>query len=91
MFEMMKLMMLCGTVVVIAFVVLLAMPKSELRMFLMPIVGWTFAIFAGVYCLSPVDIIPEIVAGPFGLIDDVGMAIAGIAAAKAAMRSKEEA
>ena len=37
MFEMMKLMMLCGTGIVIAFVVLLAMPKSELRSVLMPI------------------------------------------------------
>ena len=91
MLETIKLLMMCGTVIVIAFGVLLAMPKSELRTFLMPIVGWTFAVFAGVYCLSPVDVIPEIVAGPFGLIDDVGMAIAGFAAAKAAIKAKQEA
>jgi uncharacterized membrane protein YkvA (DUF1232 family) len=90
MFEIIKLMMLCGTGIVIAFVVLLAMPKSELRSVLMPIVGWAFAIFAGVYCLSPVDVVPEIVAGPFGLIDDIGVAIAGFAAAKAAMKAKDE-
>lgn len=90
MWETFKWLMLCGTSIVIAFGVLLAMPKSELRSFLMPIVGWTFAIFAGVYCLSPVDVVPEIVAGPFGLIDDVGMAIAGFAAAKAAMKAKDE-
>lgn len=90
MLETFKWLMLCGTSIVIAFSVLLAMPKSELRTFLMPIVGWTFAIFAGVYCLSPVDVVPEIVAGPFGLIDDVGMAIAGFAAAKAAMNAKND-
>ena len=90
MWETFKWLMLCGTSIVIAFGVLLAMPKSELRSFLMPIVGWTFAIFAGGYCLSPVDVVPELVAGPFGLIDDVGMAIAGFAAAKAAMKAKDE-
>ena len=37
MFEMIKLLMLCGTGIVIAFVVLLAMPKSELRSVLMQI------------------------------------------------------
>lgn len=90
MLETFKWLMLCGTSIVIAFGVLLAMPKSELRSFLMPIVGWTFALLAGMYCLSPVDVIPEIVAGPFGLIDDVGMAIAGFAAAKAAMNAKND-
>lgn len=90
MLETFKWLMVCGTLIVIAFGVLLAMPKSELRSFLMPIVGWTFAIFAGAYCLSPVDVVPEIVAGPFGLIDDVGMAIAGFAAAKAAMNAKND-
>ena len=47
MLEIFKLMMLCGTGIVIAFVVLLAMPKSELRSVLMPIVGWAMAIFCG--------------------------------------------
>ena len=90
MFEMLKLMMLCGMVVVVAFLVLLAMPKSELRSVLMPIVGWAMAIFCAMYAISPVDIIPEAVLGPFGLIDDVGAVIVGISAAKAAMAAKDE-
>ena len=89
MFEMIKLMMLCGTVVVIAFVVLLAMPKSELRSVLMPIVGWAMAIFCGFYAISPIDIMPEAVLGPFGLIDDIGAVVVGINAAKMAMRAKD--
>ena len=89
MFEMIKLMMLCGTVVVIAFVVLLAMPKSELRSVLMPIVGWAMAIFCGFYAISPIDILPEAVLGPFGLIDDIGAVIVGISSAKAAMKAKD--
>ena len=89
MFEMIKLMMLCGTVVVIEFVVLLAMPKSELRSVLMPIVGWAMAIFCGFYAISPIDIMPEAVLGPFGLIDDIGAVIVGISSAKAAMKAKD--
>ena len=89
MFEMMKLMMLCGTGIVIAFVVLLALPKSELRSVLMPIVGWAMAIFCGFYAISPIDIMPEAVLGPFGLIDDIGADVVGINAAKMAMRAKD--
>ena len=89
MFEMIKLLMLCGTVVVIEFVVLLAMPKSELRSVLMPIVGWAMAIFCGFYAISPIDILPEAVLGPFGLMDDIGAVIVGISSAKAAMKAKD--
>ncbi len=89
MFEMIKLLMLCGTGIVIAFVVLLAMPKSELRSVLMPIVGWAMAIFCGFYAISPIDILPEAVLGPFGLMDDIGAVIVGISSAKAAMKAKD--
>ena len=80
---------LCGTLLAVAFVVLLALPKSELRSFLMPIVGWAMAIFCGLYAISPVDIVPEALLGPFGLVDDVGAVITGIAAARTAMKAKE--
>ena len=90
MFETIKVMMLCGMAVVIAFLILLAMPKSELRKVLMPIVGWAMAIFCGIYAISPVDIAPEAVLGPFGLIDDIGAVVMGVTAAKAAMRASEE-
>ena len=33
---------------------------------------WFVVILAIVYVLSPADIIPEMVAGPIGLTDDVG-------------------
>lgn len=89
MIEMIKLVMLCGTGIVIAFVVLLAMPKSELRSVLMPIAGWAMAIFCGFYAISPIDILPEAVLGPFGLIDDIGAVIVGISSAKAAMKAKD--
>lgn len=89
--ETLKMLVLCGTATVIAFLVLLAMPKSELRSVLMPIVGWAMAIFCGIYAISPIDVVPEAVLGPFGLVDDIGAVIAGISAAKAAMNASSEA
>ena len=90
MFEMLKLMMLCGMVVVVAFLVLLAMPKSELRSVMMPIVGWAMAVFSGLYVLSPVDLVPEALLGPIGIVDDIGAIFVGISAAKMAMAAKDE-
>ena len=87
---MIQLLLLCGTVLTLAFVVLLSLPKSELRTFLMPIVGWAMAIFCGIYAISPVDVVPEVVLGPFGLIDDIGAVVAGIGAARMAMNAKNE-
>jgi hypothetical protein len=70
--------------------VLLALPKSKLSEFLMPIIGWCFALFCGAYILSPVDLVPELVTGPFGLIDDAGALVAGICAARAALTSQRK-
>ena len=81
-------MMVCGTMLGLAFFVLLSMPQSQLRAFLLPIVGWGVAIFCGIYCISPVDIMPEALLGPFGLVDDLGAAAAGLAAAGIAMTSR---
>ena len=41
--------MICGTLLVLAFLVLLSMPKSQLRFFLLEILGWTGAALAGLY------------------------------------------
>lgn len=63
------------------FIYLLSSPNSRLRSVVLPIVGWCFALFCGIYALSPLDFLPEAFLGPFGLIDDVGAVAAGIAAA----------
>ena len=86
-----QLLITCGSLLVFAFLVLLAMPQSRLREVFMPIVGWTLALFCGAYCISPVDIIPEIALGPFGLIDDLGVGALGIAAAIAAYKAGKHA
>jgi uncharacterized membrane protein YkvA (DUF1232 family) len=87
MVQMFNTVVLVGGGLTALLVILLAMPQSRLRNFLMPIIGWCFALFCGAYILSPVDIIPEALLGPFGLVDDAGALIAGICAASAAIRS----
>lgn len=37
-------------------------------------------ILAGIYLLSPVDLLPEMFLGPFGLVDDAGALIYILAA-----------
>jgi uncharacterized membrane protein YkvA (DUF1232 family) len=44
-------------------------------------------VLAGLYIVSPIDFIPEIIAGPFGLVDDAA-AFAVIIALLAGARSK---
>jgi len=80
----------CGSLILLAFMILLAMPNSELKKFLMPIIGWCLAIFCGIYCVSPVDIVPEAFLGPFGLVDDIGAAVLGFSAASMARKAAKE-
>lgn len=89
-FEMLQHLMTCGALVVVAFLITLALPQSKLRAVLMPIVGWAMAIFCAFYAISPIDIIPEAMLGPFGLVDDIGAVVAGISAARMAMSPQEE-
>lgn len=72
------------------FVILLALPNSRLREVAMPIILWTFVALSGAYVLSPVDLVPEIVLGPLGVIDDLGVGAAGIGAAITALRSSKQ-
>ena len=81
-----QLMFVCGTILAATFAVLLSLPESKLRDFLMPIIGWCVAIFCGIYCISPIDIVTEAIFGPFGLIDDLGALVTGITAARMAMK-----
>lgn len=80
----------CGTVLAVTFAVLLSLPQSKLREFLLPIIAWCAAIFCGIYCISPIDIVPEALLGPFGLVDDIGALVTGIAAARLAMSQSKD-
>lgn len=82
-----QLLIFCGTAIVLGLMTLLSLPQSQLRATLLPILQWAFVIFCGIYCLSPVDLVPEALLGPLGLADDALMAIAGVASAIAARKA----
>jgi uncharacterized membrane protein YkvA (DUF1232 family) len=86
-FTFLAVLALCGTALAVAMMVLVNMPKSPLRDMLVQIVGWLFAVFCALYCISPIDILPEAFLGPFGLVDDVGAAVVGVMSAMAAYRA----
>lgn len=77
MLELLNTLVTMGTLVVITFLVLLALPACQLRNFLMPFVKIGIVALCGAYVLSPIDIMPEIVLGPFGMVDDLGAAVGG--------------
>jgi uncharacterized membrane protein YkvA (DUF1232 family) len=86
-FSFLAVIALCGTALAIAMLWLVNMPRSPLRDLLVQVVGWLFAIFCAIYCISPIDFLPEAFLGPFGLIDDVGAAVVGVMSAMAAYRA----
>ncbi len=87
MYEMFQMLIICGTVLMAAFLILLAMPQSKLREFLMPFVGWAVAALSTIYIVSPIDIVPDFIPVA-GWLDDGGALITGIAGAVMAMTSK---
>lgn len=89
-FEFLKLLVIVGGFLLAVFMILLAMPKSKFRDFLRPIIGICFALLCGAYVISPVDVLPEIALGPFGLIDDLGVLIAGVSSARMALRGGKD-
>ena len=89
-FKTMQLALGCGTLLLLAFLVLLALPNSRLRAVVMPVVSWLMVIACGFYVVSPLDVIPEAMFGPFGLVDDIGAGLVGYAAYKLATKPKEE-
>jgi uncharacterized membrane protein YkvA (DUF1232 family) len=86
-FSFLAVLALCGTALAIAMLWLVNMPRSPLRDLLVQVVGWLFAIFCAIYCISPIDVLPEAILGPFGLVDDVGAAAVGLMSAMAAYRA----
>jgi uncharacterized membrane protein YkvA (DUF1232 family) len=89
MLEMMRLMVICGTVVVVAFLVLLAIPQSTLRAVLLEVIGWVGAAFALLYGVSPIDALPDFIP-VVGWVDDVAVLGGGIFAAVTALRAGRE-
>jgi uncharacterized membrane protein YkvA (DUF1232 family) len=89
MWDLLKLIVFCGTLVLITFLILLALPKSRLRSLMVEIFGWGTAAAAAVYVISPIDFIPDFIP-VIGWVDDIGAAVGGIAAAMSAMSARRD-
>jgi uncharacterized membrane protein YkvA (DUF1232 family) len=79
----------CGTLLILAFLILLAMPKSMLRGVLLEILGWLGAVLAGLYVVSPIDVIPDFIP-VLSWIDDGGAIVGGIASAVTALSARRD-
>ena len=77
----------CGTLLLIALLILLALPQSRLREIVLPFVGWAVAALSAAYVILPFDLVPEALLGPFGLIDDLVAVAVAIASAITASQS----
>jgi uncharacterized membrane protein YkvA (DUF1232 family) len=82
-FDFLSTAMWCGTVLGLAFMVVLALPKSEMREVMKKVL---FAVACALYVLSPIDFMPEAILGPLGFVDDLGAMAAGIMSLKSAIR-----
>lgn len=90
MLELLRVMVIMGGVIVITFMILLALPQCKLRQMLMPFVAWGFVALCAAYAISPVDAFPEILFGPFGLVDDIGAVVMGVGTAMATINAAKK-
>ena len=90
MLELLRLLVIFGGLIIITGLVLLALPQCKLREMLMPFVAWGFVALCAAYAISPVDALPEVIFGPFGLVDDLGAVVMGVGTAAAAIRAKRQ-
>lgn len=89
-FGLLHMVIFCGTLMGIVFIVALALPQSRLRALLLPFAAWGVAIFCAIWAISPIDLVPEALLGPFGLVDDVGAVVAGVMAARTAINASKQ-
>ena len=89
MLEFMKIALICGTVLMLAGLVLVAMPQSKLRDALKPAFAWLFIVACGFYVICPIDVLPDVVPVA-GWVDDGGAAIAGVATLMSTLKQARE-
>lgn len=75
--DLLQIVAICVTIVVVLLIILLALPQSKFRSFLLETLGWTGTGVSAVGLVSPVDIFPDVIP-ILGQADDVGYIIFGI-------------
>jgi uncharacterized membrane protein YkvA (DUF1232 family) len=80
-------MLICGTVLILALMILISLPKSMMRSTLLEVGGWIGVGLAALYVVCPVDFLPDWI--PIvGWIDDAGAIIGGITSAALAISAR---
>ena len=85
--QLLEIMIACATALGIALIVALSMPQSAMRDV---VKNGVLTLICVAYVLCPIDPLPEIVLGPMGFLDDLGVAVAGVVTAKRAASSLKE-
>jgi uncharacterized membrane protein YkvA (DUF1232 family) len=61
-----------------------------LRTVLSEICSWAFLALCTFYAVSPIDVVPEALFGPFGFVDDLGAIFLGYQSLKSALQARRE-
>lgn len=83
-FATIRLMAVLAGVLLLAFLVLLALPQSKLKEIVQPFVGWAIAALSLAYIASPLDILPDLIP-VIGWTDDAAALVMGVASAVTAV------
>jgi len=83
-FSFLRMVVGCGTLLLLAMLILTALPQSKLRTVGLELTKYALA--AGLFLLvpSPVDVVPDVVPG-IGWLDDIGYLAAAIASVRSGL------
>ena len=88
-FATVRLLLSIGGILVLALLVLLAMPASRLCELVLPFVGWGGTALSALYIVSPIDVLPDVIP-VIGWADDLVALCVAVASAMTAMNAGKE-
>lgn len=83
-FSTIQVLIVCGSLLFIVMLGLLALPASKLRCVGLEISKWAMCVGLALLTISPLDIAPDAIP-VVGWLDDIGYIVAAVAAARSAM------
>ncbi|MDX2199507.1 MAG: YkvA family protein [Phycisphaerae bacterium] len=85
--QLMQIGIVCGTVLMVTFVVLLALPQSRMRSVCLEVMKYGIAGGCVLLTVSPIDVIPDFLP-VLGWADDVGYVVGTVSAIGSAVRER---